>query len=303
MTQDPGLAQAPETADDQGQQASAKLSPANKEAVLLADLLGAAAGALFLVFGALVLLPALPPRPLDPSWLLRFTTSLTDQAALPLVGVALLFLAVVLNPASNRLRARRARVSRLARWVTFGFLLLIPLQLVASWSGLQTARAGQLQQLQQADQKIQQIRAVVASATSAPQLQARLQELKAPALINNELTQPISAVKSRYLANLEATREQIRRQLTAPFPPGLILFLLQTTLRGIVLALGFSLAFAAAALNPSQDTSLLANWRRQFKKRPRITTKVGRRGKPMAELNAYYENSAGSKGKPNTRGR
>jgi hypothetical protein len=297
MTQDPGLAQAPETADDQGQQASARLSPANKEAVLLADLLGAAAGALFLVFGALVLLPALPPRPLDPSWLLRFTTSLTDQAALPLVGVALLFLAVVLNPASNRLRARRAR------WVTFGFLLLIPLQLVASWSGLQTARAGQLQQLQQADQKIQQIRAVVASATSAPQLQARLQELKAPALINNELTQPISAVKSRYLANLEATREQIRRQLTAPFPPGLILFLLQTTLRGIVLALGFSLAFAAAALNPSQDTSLLANWRRQFKKRPRITTKVGRRGKPMAELNAYYENSAGSKGKPNTRGR
>ena len=91
---------------------------------------------LLVVFAATVLNAALPLRLLDPRWLQGLIQVLLSQGFLPLMALVLLQLAAVLNPESGRLRRRGDRCSRLALVTALGFVLLIPLQLVATWGSL-----------------------------------------------------------------------------------------------------------------------------------------------------------------------
>lgn len=106
--------------------------------------------ALLVVFCAALLNAALPLKPADPRWLQSMIQALLSQGFLPLIALVLLHLAVVLHPSSTRLRRRRDRFSRFAGFAAAGFLLLIPLQLAASWGQLNQLAAGQQQQRLQA---------------------------------------------------------------------------------------------------------------------------------------------------------
>lgn len=94
---------------------------------------------LALYLGAL-LRAGYPFRLDDPAWLEAIIAALINNGLLPLLALVFLNLAIVLKPASQRLRRRRRALSRLALVAALGFVLLIPLRMANHWLALQHAR-------------------------------------------------------------------------------------------------------------------------------------------------------------------
>ena len=100
----------------------------------LAALAAATANGLFVLS---VALPLIPPKLADPFWLLAFTGAFCTNGFLALLAVLLLHMAAALEPQSVWHQSRR--------------LLLLPLQGLAAWRGLEVTqslayRAGRVQQ-------------------------------------------------------------------------------------------------------------------------------------------------------------
>ena len=103
------------------------------------------------MFVLAVALPPLHPRFADPFWLLAFGGAFCTNGFLALLAVLLLHMAAALEPQSVWHQARRLLVRRCSRAVMVAFLLLLPLQGLAAWRGLEAAqslayRAGRVQQ-------------------------------------------------------------------------------------------------------------------------------------------------------------
>ena len=146
----------------------------------LAGLAAATANGLLVMFVLAVALPLLPAKLADPFWLLAFTGAFCTNGFLALLAVLLLHLAAALEPESRRHQARRLLVRRCSRLVVLGFLLLIPLQGLAAWRGLEAAkslsyRAGRVQQA-----RLAQFRQAVESSTTIAELQNQLAAIQAP---------------------------------------------------------------------------------------------------------------------------
>lgn len=238
------------------------LSPENHR---LSRLAAAVAGSLFLAYFSIIVIAALPPRPLDPGWVLRMAGLLTDNAAIPLVGVVLLFMAAHFDPESPVLRARRNRAAGLARWVAIGFLLLIPAQLAASWTGVQQVGLSQGEQMRAAALRVAEVRKATEQATSTADLQARLQRIGA-SLNPRDLDQPIASLRPRYLKELKITAQQVSQQEKQPVTAGQQLVVAQGTVKGLLMALAYGLGFAAAAPGADPYSSMLLDWKRLLRR-------------------------------------
>ena len=215
--------------------------------------------ALFVVFVAVVIASSLPPRLLDPAWQLRFTGTLVNNGTIAVLGLVLMWLATILHPASGRLRARRDQISSLAVAAAIGYLLLIPLQTYAVWQGVSSANLGQRSQLRTANEKLGQLRKAVNEATSTADLQSRLQALRGPTLPAADLARPIALVRPQILAGLDSAETTVRQRLSG-LPPDRLWQLVQESVRVLVSALAYALAFAAGAYLPGQPLSLFDGW-------------------------------------------
>lgn len=98
----------------------------------MARQLTAAAVACFIAFGTIALNILFPPSVSNPVWLMRLATGLVSSAYLPLIGLALVFLAAYLQPKES-LESLRGSLAKWAVIVSLGFILLVPLQVWASW--------------------------------------------------------------------------------------------------------------------------------------------------------------------------
>lgn len=201
--------------------------------------------ALVVIFLAAVLNAALPLRLIDPRWLQLVVQVLLEKGVLPLIALALLYLAVVLNPTSTRLRRRRDRCSRLANWAAIGFGLLIPLQIASSWGSINLASAGQQQQRLQGAAVIASLRQAVSVSTSHQDLEQRLRGLpiarSAPPTAA-DLALPFPERQQRILAGLQRSEQELAAAgRSAPIP---WLALLETTLRNAPTALALAAGYA-----------------------------------------------------------
>ena len=214
---------------------------------------------LAVIFLATMLNAALPARLLDPRWLQRMIQALLDRAFLPLIALVLLQLAVVLHPASTRLRRRRDRYSHLSRLAAVGFLLLIPLQIASSWGTLNLLASGQQQQRLQGVAMVGALRQAVNTSSSHEELEQRLRNL--PVKLNNpgsraDLALPFRERQRRILAGLDRSEQQLARASgPAPIP---WLPLLESSLRVVPTALALAAGFAVMALGAGQPRSRLA---------------------------------------------
>jgi len=89
-----------------------------------------------MVFGLflwLCIVPIWPIRALDPVWLLSLGHRILQLAVLALMGIAVLDLARQVTPWRRHLRARRSLILNTASWISKGFLLTIPLQILLAW--------------------------------------------------------------------------------------------------------------------------------------------------------------------------
>lgn len=220
---------------------------------------------LFVVFLTTVAAAFLPPRLLDAAWQLRLISVLLPAAPMALIGLALLQLLVLLEPEDPVLLRRQQICSRLAAPVALGFLLLIPLMTVAGFSQGQAVNAAQARRMKVAETRLAALRQAVASASSNDQLNQQMQRLKGPELGAAELNQPLPQLQAQLRAVLEKADQQIIKEREA-FQPILPWKLLPDLLRNAIAALGLAIGFAALAVNPASNESLLQRWQRGWQR-------------------------------------
>lgn len=252
----------------------------DRERDSLARLLECSAWCLFLVFATAMLAGVLPPRVLDPAWQLRFAALAVNNGSIPLVGFLLFALAGAIAPADGALRSRRDRVRQWALAAAIGFLLLIPLQGFAAWQAYGTATLQQGRQRQVAERRFTELRQAILTSGSPSELQARFQRLQGPPLSPVDLAQPLPQLRQQLLSSLDTAQARVRDQLRGPGADRVWL-LIQDSLRVILSALGYGVAFAAGSYMPGLPVPLLDHWTKLFNDR-RARRQAARRQRELS---------------------
>ena len=220
---------------------------------------------LFVLFASLVAAALFPLQLLDPAWQLRLAGTLINTAPFPLLGLALLQIAAELGPHDPLLKSRARLCSLLALAAALGFLLLLPLQTIAGLQTSRTANNAQAARIQGAEGKLKALRQAVASAASNADLNQQLQKLSGPVLGPADIAQPLPLLKAQVAAVLDQAALQISRQREAS-QSRTPLLLLPDLLRNALASLALALGFAALAVRPGSERSLLqelqSSWRR-----------------------------------------
>lgn len=238
---------------------------------VLARMLAAIAMALFILYIANVLARILPLRVLLASWQLEFSASLIDAAPIALLGLILVHLSAHLAPGSPILRRRKQIVARCASAAVLGFLLLIPLNVYAVWSGLSDLEAAKTNVEAEAGRKINQFRQLVSSARNSDDLQQRLESIGVPGLKSSELRLPLPQLKQLLLANLDRAQGKLeaRKDRGGSLLRQGLWSLIQSVLKLIIGSLALAVAFAAGAQGHDTNTFLLESWQSILARRSR----------------------------------
>lgn len=237
---------------------TSKMDFRGDDATTLARRLEVFAMALFVVYAVRIVAAGFPPRPLETVWQLIVSSTLLDAAPIPLVGLGLLHLAAFLDPVNIPLGQRRDVLARWAILAVLGFVLLIPLQALATWNSLAAAQAQVSRERKTASSNIGVIRQAIGAATSVDDLQTRLQSLQTPSLVINfrKLDLPLPETKRQLLLLLGEGEEQLKTRINPPSPKA-IEDLGKSTLRGISASAVFAVAFAIAAQRKGSKVPLL----------------------------------------------
>ena len=94
--------------------------------------------ALIIIYSITVIVEMMPLALLQPAWLVRFSGKILGGGVFALTGAVLLVIALRFDPEVLPLSRFQKRLRQLARFVALGFLLLIPLQMIAGFFVLNT---------------------------------------------------------------------------------------------------------------------------------------------------------------------
>lgn len=225
----------------------------------MARQLTAAAVACFIAFGTIALNILFPPSVSNPAWLMRLATGLVSNAYLPLIGLALVFLATYLQPKASFENLRGS----LAKWaviVSLGFILLVPLQVWAAWRLIQQDFSSLEKGKPTPDEPLQAMEKAIREAPDAAALQTQLTILRGPAITPEDMRRPLPELKQILLSSLQQARTNLlRRARSNPDPR--VWVLIQDVVRFSISALGYAIGFAAFAQRPSAKVPLLDEWK------------------------------------------
>jgi hypothetical protein len=175
---------------------------------------------------------------------------------IPLAGLVFLHGAAALAPLSKPIQSRREFFSRLARWAAVGFLLLLPLLAFANLSGINNINQSNRVDSARIKQNADRLAGAIGSATSAKDLQSRLQQLGGPALPDSELNQPLPLLKkqAQSLINqvVTASMGQLRNPGAEQYRP-----IYLTSAKSALLALCGAVGFAALSWSSDRKRSML----------------------------------------------
>lgn len=234
---------------------------------MLAPALSAIGLALFLIFIVTECSQLFPLRLLQPAWQLRASAALLENGLWPLLGLGLLQLASYLEPTDWRLGERWERLGRLGVIAVLGFLLLMPLQVVATARALHTMDSTQQGQQRRVEQNLNRMREQIKAADSFPDLQNRIRDIQAPDLVIDPQTlrQPLPQIKRALLASVDQSEQQLRRRFQVETSRGRSWALLQRAGRGVLMALVLAVAYAAATPSwADPEESLLMLWQERL---------------------------------------
>ncbi|MCP9833291.1 MULTISPECIES: hypothetical protein [unclassified Cyanobium] len=220
------------------------------------DFLSLIALALFATYGVTVLNTILPLAFLQPAWLVTLISALLDSAPLALLGLGLVHLVAYLEPDDIRVQGRRDAIARWAVGAVIGFLLLLPLQAASAFQGLGLVARSQSSAMQVAIERAKDFQRAIDGASSVADLQQRITTLQGPGLQLTEQSQSLPELKSMLSERLKESIKSSRDVVHSPWNPGLWA-ILQRTLRVLLLATVYALAFAAGSQRQACDLSLL----------------------------------------------
>ena len=243
---------------------------------------------LFALYGTIVLGSSLPLQLLDPAWQLRLCAVLVNASGFPLVGLGLLHLAGDLRPEDERVAGRRRLCARLAVGVALGFLLLIPLQSMALVQQSSSAASRRLGELQRGEKTIGELRQAVAGATSASELQERLQVLRGPRLSPAELSLPLPLLQQQ----LQTALLQAEQRLPRPQAIRVVRWeLVGTGLRNGIACLALAIGFAALGQRRRSPDPFLKEWQQGWLHLLGLWRRPGAaaRRSPEGRIASYFE--------------
>ena len=226
---------------------------ANTAAVMLSD----GALALFITYLILVAFDALPPRFLDPAWILNLALSLSGNMAIPLAALAFIHVAAWMTPMNNAIQARRNFFGSIARWAMIGFLLLIPLIGYATWAGSNAIKIQNEIQNNAAQKASENLIKFIGAATSPGELQAGLIALNGPNIPNQSLNQPLPLLKKQALLIVNESYKSFQLGAKNRGSEQLTPFFVQA-LKALLLSAVGALASAALSWNPLKQQSMLS---------------------------------------------
>lgn len=208
--------------------------------------LRAAAFALFGIFLVSVVLRAFPPRLFEPLWYVSLTTALLDMGGYALIGVVVLTIAHLLEPNEVSLRRQLWRITRLCRFASLGYLLLVPLLLSALARDYQQVERLSQRQQRAITQQEARLSKAIASSHSREELLNTVESFNAPALGSFLLSEaPMESKRAQAKELLRATVASARLQAGA-VNPGSLQSIILNNLRLLLLALVFAYAFSSA---------------------------------------------------------
>lgn len=197
---------------------------------------------LFALYGSILLGSLFPIQLMAPAWQLKVGSALINASPFPLIGLGLLHLAADLDPNDEVLIKRHSLASRLAVAVSLGFFLLVPLMSVAAVVQQQQRSTGQFTQIRRAETNLQALSQVVSSSNNSRELRDRLIALNGPVINENNLSQPLPAIKAEVNDLLKQAAGQVarqRQQLPISNPWSLFPELLRNAFASLALAVGF----------------------------------------------------------------
>jgi hypothetical protein len=203
-----------------------------------------------------VLTSILPLRPLEATWQLNLITNLVDNGGIPLIGLVCLQAAAQFSPAHSRRQVIHSALANLSLLAMAGFLLLVPLQLVASLNVYETIKSEQVGRIERGTRRLDNLSQAIAQSTGAEAVQAELQKFEGLRLGPEELALPLPRLKESLLERIGKARRQLEAQLP---PPGQHLSwpMIQASLRIVPTSLVYALGFAATGRRRGQRISLL----------------------------------------------
>ncbi len=237
--------------------------------------LGQLAVFLVVIFACLAGGALFPWQPLDAGWQARLTGALLNAAPLPLLALALLQIAVVLDPDDPLLEQRQRLFSQLAVAASLGFLLLLPLQVSAVLHQQHSLSQSQLSRITNAEKRLASLRAATGAAISNAALNAELQKLEGPVLSPADLAHPLPLLKAQVGAVFDQAQVQISRDRAAMQPTSTT-SALPELLRSGMLSLACAGAFAAFARRPHCEFSLLEEIQALLSRRPPLQPRGAR---------------------------
>ncbi len=220
------------------------------------DLLALGGTANLFIYGLTVLAGLLPFRPYEPIWQGTAVALCVNNGGFALMGLLLIQLAAYLDPDAADLQLRSLRIRHRAVAAALAFLLLIPLQVFASWRQVVEHDQEQARNRMAAERTFSDISRAVNTATTVPQLAGRLATLKAGRISQQDLNRPLAELQQEVMAGIRAARLQLAERIN-PLSSNDIWAIVQESLRRIAMALIFAMAFAGGSQLPVSQASLL----------------------------------------------
>jgi hypothetical protein len=230
------------------------IDPAQKTATAIT--VAATAFGLLAVFLINLISGALPLKLLDPQWQLQVILQLISNVSFPLMAFMLICLAPQIDPNLALLQRWRQRCQALALAAVLLFLLIIPLQIHASWRLIRQAQVEQASQLRNNQRQFNALQQAIVQATTMNELQARMRALNGPILGTQDQALPLERVRKQLLQALELARANNRNTL-ASLPPDQVLAQVINTVQIACTSLVMALSFAAGARRPGSRRTLL----------------------------------------------
>lgn len=212
---------------------------------------------LFLAYGLLLLRVAIPIRLVLPSWQISLSNGLIENAPIPLVGMALLYVASYIDPEDERISRHLLLVARVSAAASLAFLLLIPLRVFSVWSLAQQSVNIQDRRLDQLATRLNRVNDALRQSSNKQQLIILLQQYKAPPLPPQLLAQPFELIRQELGRSIETMRNSMKGKRASTHQVILSPRSVIENIRYILLSFVYFLGFAAGGQLSATSYSFL----------------------------------------------
>lgn len=207
--------------------------------------------ALFLV---IQLFDVLPPKLLEPDWILNFAVSISNSMSIPFVGIVLVTLANYVAPQEYvKLQLRVARSSALLALL---FLLIQPMLGFAVWKNIRDLTAYNKEQIKIIQAKGQEISKAIQNSVTFEELQSSMARLQGPPIPDQARSIALPTLKQQVLESVRAAQASFPGRLNTPTSQA-YRDVYKRIARTSALCLLGTIGFGLLAWNPITDKNIL----------------------------------------------